>query len=236
MEPAKLIVDTCVKYDLLPAKRITAAERNKVSKFKKDLMNSNQSNKKIIIDLCLALIKDKSKLNDNIETNYKQEFKDIVNSECYLNTSIEDICVNLSNRSQNAEQNRKKAVEDLFIEREENKRILELKTKRLEELSKENILLKGDLAVSEETRKNQFDKLMEYDSDCEEDTYIKKDLYDNVPVIHYEEPEEPIKYDTPDQSEEEEVNDQSAEEAKLWIEKLAAENEAKREANRKRFS
>tara|TARA_R100001244_G_scaffold107591_2_gene79715 strand:+ start:92 stop:841 length:750 start_codon:yes stop_codon:yes gene_type:complete len=242
LDTADLIVDACVKYDLLPAKRKTQQVRDLVAGFRKKIKNNKQFNSQVMIDLCLSLIKDKSRLNDTIETNYAQEFKDIVNSEGFLTMSIEDICVCLSNQKVRFLAERKTAVEDLYNEREESKRIIEMKNKRLEELSKENTQLKRDLMVSEETRKNQFDKLLEYDSDCEEDTYQKGDIY-GVPLIQHtdlveeEEEEEPIKYDSPDQSEEEEeINDKAAEEAKLFFKKLEAENEEKRIANRKRFN
>ena len=246
MDNAKLIVDTCVKYELLPAKRTTPADRNKVSKFKKDLMNSNQPNKKVMIDLCLELIKDKSQLNDNIETNYKQEFKDIMNSKCYLNKSTEDICVCLSNRSRLTEQNRKNAVEDLYNEREESKRIIA-------ELRKKNQILSEENQLKEKTNNFLIDQLEKYDSDYEEEEpELDYDELNMVSSYHdkltelseiLNKRDETIQVltqqlsmsDYCEEEEEEEEEEAAAEEAKQWIEKLAAENEAKRGANRKRF-
>tara|TARA_R110000803_G_scaffold145811_1_gene211581 strand:+ start:723 stop:1448 length:726 start_codon:yes stop_codon:yes gene_type:complete len=238
MDNAKLIVDTCVKYELLPAKRTTPADRNKVSKFKKDLMNSNQPNKQVLIDLCLSLIKDKSQLNDNIETNYNQEFKDIVNSECYLGMTVEDICVSLWRQSDFHIQERKKALEDLYNQKVEYERIIKNKNDMITEHNyQNNKLTKLNKHLDE---KNDFliNKLEKYDTDSEEEI----DIYE-VPLnqmILDEEEEEPIKYDTPEQSEEhaeqqgeEEINTNA--EAKAIFDMAEKQHEEKKLQNRKKY-
>jgi hypothetical protein len=179
---AELICDTCIKYGLLPNKseRKTQAIRNHCSKFKGKLENNSQENSQILIDLVIKLIQDKSTLNDNIKSNYLQEFKDIINTRgppqndeegllVYLNTSVEDICVSLSRQSNSFRQQRTEIQEKLYNDTKEYQRIIENKNKTIESLQGKISSLEAALSQSEKTREKQFEKLLEYDSDTDEE-------------------------------------------------------------------
>ena len=254
---AEKIIEYCVSFDLLPSKRETSADRNKVSNFKSKLKLGKNENTNILISLIMKLIKGQRTYSP--ETKNEEEYRQIINDLNYIDMSPDDICVNIYRSFVIQREQRNQAVEDLYNQRIEYERIIENKKQMIKECNtKINELnkLNNDLNLQNDHLR---DKILSYDSDsdsaplgevaaaADKVDYNKMDDINNLQLVinslqeKLEDKDYEInilkgKLNTCDikcSSEEEE--DMIAEEAKSFFSNLEKQNEEKRLANRKKF-
>ena len=240
LDNAATINDLCIKYNLLPPKgsRNTQAISDKCSRFNKRLTKNKQCNSQILIDLIVKLIEDKSTLNDNIESNYSQEFKEIMNTREYKDTSVEDICVLLGNKAASNEIRRAEACLDKYNEitklQEEFNNQLENKDNEINKLNKQlrdlKNIAKSQNDIYRPIVKNHYvAKIVDYDP-----------VLDPIEIetVSDEEIDTAAKQQENDLQEQQEQKSaqQEAKEAKDYIESLEAQHEAKRVAARAKFA
>lgn len=250
-DESELVIKNCVAFNLLPEKRQSASERNKVSKFKKLLKTTSNDSIKILSSLVLSLIRGErsSQMTKDKEIQYAEEYRTIVSDTNYCEMTTEDICVNLWRQSQYYLKEKKNVCEDLYNQRIEYERIIKDKQDKINDYNNQinqlNIINK-DLNIKSE---HLIDRLLKYDSDEEDYDYgldydkmnnntnlneIISDLQNKLEEANYQNKILKGQIETADIKYESDEDDTSNEEAKLLLDNLAKINEAKRLANRKK--
>ncbi len=248
-DESELVIKNCVAFNLLPEKRQSAAERNKVSKFKKLLKTTSNDSIKILASLVLIIIKGQRSNTKDLEIQYAEEYRTIASDTNYCEMKTEDICVNLWRQSQYYLKEKKNICEDLYNQRIEYERIIKDKEDKIKEFKYQiNQLetLNRDLNLK---NLDLVDRLLKYDSDesdeeemnydkMNDDTNLNEiinDLENKLEEANYQNKILKGQLETVDIKCETEEEDTACEEAKQEFDNLAKANEAKRLANRKKF-
>jgi len=247
------IIENCIAFDLLPSKtnRKTQSQRDKVSKFKKLLKNTSNDSIRILSSLVIKMITGQRSLSKDLQIKNEEQYRAIISDINYSDMSSEDICVDFYNQICHYKQKWKKAQEELYNQRVEYERIIELKKERINDLNNKNnhlTSLNSDLNLQNDHLR---DSLLKYDSDddeCEDYRldYDKMNISDNLQKdintlqeqLREKEYEISIlkgRLETNDIKCESEEEDQTAEEAKAFFAQLEAQNNQKRMENRKKF-
>lgn len=245
------IIDNCVAYDLLPEKRHTGAERNKVSKFKNLLKNTSNDSIRILSSLVLKMITGQRSLSNDHQIKNEEQYREITSDITYCDMTTEDICVSLYNNVCHHRDLRKKAQEDLYNQRVEYERIIKNKKEMITDYNTKNnklTTLNNDLQLHNDHLR---DLLMKYDSDesdCEDYgvNYDKMNDMNNLQqVIHslqeklqekeYEISKLKGQLNTIDIKCESEEEDHADEKATAFFSQKEAEWNQKKMANRKKF-
>lgn len=246
------IIDNCVAFDLLPAKRQSASERNKVSKFKKLLKTTNNDSIRILSELVIKLIQGQRSNSEDLDIKNLEQYRAIVTDISYCDMSTEDICVNLYETSKHYIDQRKKAQEDLYNQRVEYERIIKVKEQMISEFnSKMNQLTSRytEVCLHRDQLRDKFLEMDSDDSDYEEEPkvdYNKMNESNNLQQVinslqdQLEEKDYQInmlkgQLETNDIKCESEEEDNADKEAEAFFAQKAAENEQKRLARRKKF-
>ena len=244
------IIENCYAFDLLPVKRTTQAQRDKVSKFKKTIKDGKNDTIRILTSVALKMITGQRAQSDNLDIKNAEQYREIINDINYCDMATEDICVSFYNQSCHFREQRKKAQEDLYNQREELNEIIENQKYKIKESIINNTVNLNTIETLEKTNETLRDKLLQYDSDNEEEqeelNYDNMDQNDNLHQIinSLKEELDEAKYqnsmlkgqlETNEivdyQSEEE---DTANEEAQAIFDNAAKRNEEKRLANRKK--
>lgn len=249
-DEAELVIKNCIAFNLVPEKRQTAADRNKVSKFKKLLKTSNNDSINILSSLVLELIKGTRSQTDDINIIQKEEYRAIIQDVNYCNLSNEDICVSLWRQLTHHLSEKKRVLEDIHNERIEYERIIQNKSEKIAELNNEINRLTSLNNHLDKKNDHLLNKLLDYDSDTsDEECGIDYDAMNNKTLL--EKTISDLKFqledkdfqieklkgmiETNDIVIEEEEEDDVNEDAKAYFAMLEKQNEAKRLANRKKF-
>ena len=249
-DESELVIKNCVAFNLLPEKRQSASERNKVSKFKKLLKTTSNDSIKILASLVLIIVKGQRSQTKDLEIQYAEEYRTIASDTSYCEMTTEDICVNLWRQSRYYLKEKKNICEDLYNQRVEYERIIKDKEDKINDYkyrinqlqtSNRDLNLKND---------NLLDRRMKYDSDNESDeeemnydkmnddtnlNEIINDLENQLEEANYQNKILKGQLETADIKCESEEEDTACEEAKQEFDNLAKANEASRLANRKKF-
>lgn len=252
-DEAELVIKNCIAFNLVPEKRQTAADRNKVSKFKKLLKTSNNDSINILSSLVLELIKGTRSQTDDINIIQKEEYRAIIQDVNYCNLSNEDICVSLWRQLTHHLSEKKRVLEDIHNERIEYERIIQNKSEKIAELNNEINRLTSLNNHLDKKNDHLLNKLLDYDSDTsDEECGIDYDAMNNKTLLEktisdlkfqLEDKDFQIEklkgmidiYNSNDIVIEEEEEDDVNEDAKAYFAMLEKQNEAKRLANRKKF-
>jgi len=249
-DEAELVIKNCIAFNLVPEKRQTAAERNKVSKFKKLLKTSNNDSINILSSLVLELIKGNRSETEDIDIIHQEEYRAIIQDVNYCNMSNEDICVSLWRQLTHHLSEKKTVLEDVYNERIEYERIILNKSEKIAELNNEINRLTSLNNHLDKKNEHLVNKLLDYDSDTsDEECGIDYDAMNNKTLL--EKTISDLKFqledkdfqieklkgmmETNDIVIEEEEDDDVNQDAKAYFAMLEKQNEAKRLANRKKF-
>ena len=258
-DEAELVIKNCIAFNLVPEKRQTAADRNKVSKFKKLLKTSNNDSINILSSLVLELIKGNRSETEDINIIHQEEYRSIIQDVNYCNMSNEDICVSLWRQLTHHLSEKKRVLEDVHNERIEYERIIQNKSEKITESNNEINRLTSLNNNLDKKNEHLVNKLLDYDSDTSDEECalgVDYDAMNNKTLL--EKTISDLKFQLEDKdfqieklkgmmdtndiahwvdcpSEEEDHAEQVNQDAKAYFAMLEKQNEAKRLANRKKF-
>jgi hypothetical protein len=248
----KQIRDSCVKYELMPRYRKTKQEQNAHTKLGSMLKTTQSAHVMTVLNLCLALIKDKTTLDPKLTSDYSDFFIKVINSPNYAGKTISEI-VEIEVNLRQSEQALRKIRDEEIYELQEG---WERKKSEWGKVFEENEQLKMQLAESERTRTHYFNELQKYDSDNSSEEEIDYEKIEITEIVVNEKIDELIDFDYDNDQTEEEVriaqqkrleqlapppvteNKEGAAEAaaaKAYFESLEQVNKQKRVANRLKY-
>ena len=158
-----IITDALTDYHLIPKKRVTKKEKDTYSNMRRSMRDNKQNKTKVFLELCLALIRDKSILDPKLTQDHSPFFIKIMNS--YPNRTVSEIVESEVHQRMTANEARKEESKKRYVAEQEIDRITKLKNKEIQDLNLNLQELKKELEQSNKTKTYYFNELSKYDSD-----------------------------------------------------------------------
>ena len=157
------ITDALIDFNLIPRKRVTKKEKDTYSNMRRSMRDNKQNKTKVFLELCLALIKNKSTLNPKLTQDHTEFFIKIMNS--YPNRTVSEIVESEVHQRMIANEARKEESKKRYDAEQEIERIAIMKNKELHDLKIQIGELEKENARLEKTKTFYFKELSKYDSD-----------------------------------------------------------------------
>ena len=134
-----IITDALTDYHLIPKKRVTKKEKDTYSNMRRSMRDNKQNKTKVFLELCLALIRDKSILDPKLTQDHSPFFIKIMNS--YPNRTVSEIVESEVHQRMTANEARKEESKKRYVAEQEIDRITKLKNKEIQDLNLNLLML-----------------------------------------------------------------------------------------------